>query len=293
MKIIVHLLFSFSVVMLFSCNDHDNAAHPDKTSNDPVKIDNLGVAINYTDSKTGDTALIFIHGWGINHSYWASQVPYFSGHYRVITLDLPGFGQSGKNRNTWTVEDYTRDIGAILKQLAIKKAILVGHSMSGSIIVESALTYPDQVIGIVGIDNLKEIGLVVTPQMQKEWDAFYDTARKNFKPVISENMQGLFAPSTADSIKKRVTDDITGSDPAIAIACLQNLDKYPFVQKLQSLHKTIYLVNSDHTPTDMLAFQKNNISFRLLNVGPTGHYPMLEKPGVFNSLLQKAIAEMK
>lgn len=293
MKHVLHLLFISLMAMLIACSNADKAPDAGNASPDPVKIDNQGVGINYTDSRKGDTALIFIHGWGINHTYWASQVAYFSSRYRVITLDLPGFGQSGKNRNTWTVEDYTRDIGAILKQLAIKKTILVGHSMSGSIIVEAALTYPDQVIGIAGVDNLKDIGLVVTPAMKKEWVAFYDTARKNFKPVISDNMQGLFAPSTADSIKKRVMHDITGSDPDIAITCLQNLDTYPFVQKLQSVHKTIYLVNSDHTATDTLAFQKNNIRFRLFNVGPTGHYPMLEKPDLFNSLLEQAIAEMK
>ncbi|WP_165823994.1 alpha/beta fold hydrolase [Pseudochryseolinea flava] len=276
-----------TVILLFQISCSTN------NKNEKVEIDNQGVHIHYTDSKHGDTALLFIHGWGINQTYWANQVAHFSKNFRVVTLDLPGFGQSGKNRESWTVEDYTSDINKVLTDLDLKNVILVGHSMSGSIIVETALTHPDRIIGIIGIDNLKNVGTVMTPEVEKEWSTFYDSARKNFKATVSKDIHYLFTPRTDSAIQKRVTDDIFSSDTVIAIACLENLDKYPFSEKLKSLRKPLYLINSNYTPTDTAAFKQNEIDYNLLVIDSTGHYPMLEKPKDFNTLLEKAVNEIQ
>lgn len=292
MNLLKNFLAVFLVLTFYSCQNADTTS--ETTITHKIEIDNRGVNIDYEDSETGDTVLLFIHGWGINQTYWKNQVAWFSKKYRVVTLDLPGFGKSGKNRKSWTVENFSRDISAVLTKLDLKNVILIGHSMSGAIAVETALTNPTRIIGVVGVDNCKDIGIVLTPKMEEEWGSFYKAARQNFKKTMSANMlQHLFSPSTDSTIKTRVTNDILNSDTTLAIDCLENADKYPFVEKLTSLKKTLYLINSDITPTDTIAFKKNNIDYYLLNIGPTGHYPMLEKPDKFNSLLQKAIDRIR
>jgi len=88
-------------VLQFSCSNKPKGS----TENDkPIKIFDQGVNIVYSDSGKGDTTLLFVHGWGLNRSYWSNQVKYFDKKYRVVTIDLPGFGQSGKNRNIWNTE---------------------------------------------------------------------------------------------------------------------------------------------------------------------------------------------
>lgn len=280
------LLLLFLTVSLLSCNNNN----PKKMATAAtININNQGVDIDYTDSKLGDTVLLFIHGWGINKTYWADQVSCFAKKYRVVTVDLPGFGKSGKNRKSWTVNDYTEDIHALLTGLNLKNVILVGHSMSGAIIVETALQYPATVLGVVGVDNLKDIGLQVTPAMEEEWSNYYNKLRKQFKQVVAEDIKNLFAPATDTLVQKRVSIDILNADPTLAVDCLENLDKYPFLTKLQSCNKPLCLINSSYKPTDTLAFQKNKIKYHLLDMGATGHYPMIEKPNTFNLLLQKAI----
>jgi len=291
MKKVINIFFAGLLSgLLFSCNDSNSRK---VTSVEKVKIENNGVSIDYEDSKIGDTTLLFVHGWGINKTYWANQFDFFSKKYRVVTVDLAGFGKSGKNRKNWTVEEFAKDVSAILTGLDLKNVILVGHSMSGSIIVETAINNPARVIGIIGVDNFKNLGVVETPQSKEEAVNFYKAVRANYKEIVSEYVnQALFSPSTDSLIRKRVLNDILNSDSVIAVDCLEQGDKYQIDEKLKSLKRKLYLINSDFAPTDTLVFKKNNIDYNLFDIGATGHYPMLEKPDDFNSLLEKAIKEI-
>lgn len=284
--------FGFFLILQLSCNNpvSENKTAPAET----VKIENQGVAIDYDDTGKSDTTLVFVHGWGINKTYWGNQVDYFSKKYRVITLDLPGFGNSGKNRKTWTVQDFGKDVSAVITQLDLKNVILIGHSMSGAVVVETALHNPDRVIGLIGIDNFKNIAEEETPQSKKETADFYKAARKNFRQtVLPAVSQGLFSPATDSITRKRVLADIASSDTAIALNCLEQGDSYPLTPKLIESQRKIYLINSDYTPTDTTAFKAKKIDYDLLSIHATGHYPMIEKPNEFNLLLEQAIHKIE
>lgn len=283
-KISICLLLGFQ----FSCNNSDTNAKTELT--DKIKIENQGVDIAYDDSKNGDTTLLFIHGWNINKSYWTDQTTFFSKKYRVVALDLPGFGKSGKNRKSWTVEEYGKDITAVLNQLNLKNVIVIGHSMSGAIAVEAAINNPARIIGVVGVDNFTNFGAVQSLQEKEDVANAYKALRTNYKQIALQYAnQSLFSPSTDSLVRKRVINDFMNADSVIAVNCLEQNDKYQTDEKLKSLKKVIYLINSDFRPTDTLGFKKNRVNYYLLNIGPTGHYPMIEKPKDFNLLLQKAI----
>ncbi|SHN32975.1 alpha/beta fold hydrolase [Chitinophaga sp. CF418] len=285
----VTLLTILSVIQ-FSC--HQTGPQKEGAAGELVKISNHGVDISYDDSKKGDTTLLFVHGWCINKGYWKDQFDFFQPKYRVVAVDLPGFGTSGKNREKWTVEAYGEDLSAVMQQLDLKNVILVGHSMSGNIIVEAALHNKDRVIGLVGVDNFKNAGWDPT-QPDTAAANFYKGARQNYKAVVLPNVsQFLFSPTTDTLVKARVLNDIANADTVISIDCLERGDSYPGSDKLAALRKTIYLINSDYTPTDTAALTKKGITYVLLPIHGTGHYPMNENPSGFNTLLTAAIGEI-
>ena len=301
-----NLLLILAAVLLFSCNQSDTNT-PAKSDSpvkpvpvtqtatpQKIKIDNNGVNIEYDDTQTGDTTLLFVHGWGINKTYWTDQTAFFSKRYRVVAVDLPGFGTSGKNRTNWSVQEYAKDITAVLTKLDLKKVILIGHSMSGAIVLEAAIMNPDRVLNIVGVDNFKSVGTTLTPEEKEKMAAVYNEIRANFTAsVTSYANEGLFAPTTDPAIKKRVLNDMLSGDSTIAVDCMEYNDKYALEPKLITLNKTLYLVNSDFVATDTKGFRRLKIPFQIFNVGKTGHYPMLENPAKFNALLQQAIDKMK
>ncbi|WP_158561196.1 alpha/beta fold hydrolase [Emticicia sp. C21] len=300
MNRLIKLLVVIALILPIACTSPNNtystidsSAIPKDTAEN-FKVANKGVNIAYDDSKKGDTTLVFIHGWGINRTYWKNQDTAFAKHYRVVAMDLPGFGESGKNRKSWTVEDYANDVSAVLNGLDLKNVILVGHSMSGAIALETALDNQPRVIGLIGIDNFNSYGAKETPQTQKEIEEFFKKAKGNYKKTVSAYInQALFAPSTPKSIRKRVTDDIVNSDSTIALDCMEQSFPYPTDAKLKTLKMPLYLINSSANPTDTLAFRRNGIAYRFFNVGKTGHYPMIEKPEKFNALLTEAIKEIE
>lgn len=257
----------------------------------PPSIRSLGSNIAYTDTQKGDTTLLFVHGWGIHRGYWDNQLSYFKDRYRVVTIDLPGYGASGRQPRVWGPETYVQDIDSVVNALDLKNVILIGHSMSGATVVEAGVKHPGKFLGIVGVDNMKDVDMQTTPEMIAQWNQFYQAARKDFKGSIRGGIDALFASTTDSLIRRRVTDDILASDTTMTLECLEALDKYPFAQKLPQLKQPVFLVESAYVPTDTAAFTKLGVAYKFYDMGNVGHYPMLEDAGRFNRLLGEIVKE--
>jgi pimeloyl-ACP methyl ester carboxylesterase len=107
-----------------------------------------GVRIVYDDRGQGATALVFVHCWSCDRTFWREQADVFSDGYRVVTLDLAGHGESGKNRKTWTVAGLGGDVRAVVEKLGLKRVILVGHSMGGPVSLDAARQLRGRVVGV-------------------------------------------------------------------------------------------------------------------------------------------------
>lgn len=279
------IIFIFFIAFFTSCNQPDR--------NKPVDITRNDVPIAYNSCGDGDTTLLFVHGWCINKEYWEPQVKYFCPSYKVVAIDLPGFGESGKNRTSWNFDEYTEDIKAVIEQLDLKNVILIGHSMSGDIILNMSNKYPGLIAGIVGIDNLNEPESPMSAQQKNENDSFFHMLSSSFDSTVNNYMKPyLFQPTTDPAVVNRVMNNAFTTDSSIAINVLRSLTDISQNEKslMQGLSHKLYLVNSDVIPikTDSLTKYCRK-GFHAELVHATGHYPMIEKPAAFNIALQKVI----
>ena len=92
------------------------------------------IQIAYEVHGAGDPALIFVHGWSCDRSYWKGQLETFSKNFKVVAIDLAGHGESGLGRQAWTIEAFGADVEAVVEKLGLKRVILIGHSMRGDVI---------------------------------------------------------------------------------------------------------------------------------------------------------------
>lgn len=266
-----------------------------KTAPSEVRVDNNGVFVAHKSCGEGDTTLLFVHGWAIDQTYWSGQVEAFCPDYQVVTIDLPGHGSSGSDRDSWTVEDYAGDVKAVIDQLKLDNIILIGHSMAGDIILEAAINN-DKVIALVGVDNFKDVGTEYTEEIQAQISAFIDQLKTNFDTVATAYSKNyLFHPTTDSAVVNRVITNVVKTDSSIATTTLQKLFEYApkEADRLSQLDKKLYLINSDATPTDSAGLKATGVSYKILDMGATGHYPMVEAPEKFNSLLRQALDDIK
>lgn len=258
-----------------------------------ISIRDKQVEINYYQQGTGDTTLLFIHGWCIDGTYWKNQLEYFSKKYNVYAIDLPGFGKSKAVRTNWTIEEYANDVTAFIDKLNLRNVVIIGHSMAGDIMLHAALTNNPKISGIVGVDNFKSIDVVLTPEQKKQMTDFLPLLEKDFKnsaPVYADMM--LFHTTTSKDVKDRVKSDFANSNPVIGYETIMTLMQYAYAdaQRLEQLNYKLYLVNSDGSPTNEAGLKNHcKNSFHVEPVPATGHYPMIEKPAEFNLALEKVL----
>ena len=101
-----------------------------------------GNRIWYEVNGTSGTALVLVHGWTCDSTFWSHQVPAFSRHFRVLSVDLPGHGRSGKPDVRYDLSLFSRGVLAAMDAAKIDRAILIGHSMGLPVIRQVSLTHP-------------------------------------------------------------------------------------------------------------------------------------------------------
>ena len=91
-----------------------------------------GIELSYSIEGEGD-AVVLLHGWGCDKSIWKSSIEALQLHFRVVAVDFAGFGNSQEPDSVWGVEEYTRSVEALLRELDIQSPTLVGHSFGGRV----------------------------------------------------------------------------------------------------------------------------------------------------------------
>ena len=113
-----------------------------------MNLNYKNISINYSETGKG-TAVVLLHGFLENSTMWDFFVAEYSKKYRVITIDLLGHGTTGCLGYVHTMEDMADAVLAVLTELRIRKAILMGHSMGGYVALAFAELYGDMVKGLV------------------------------------------------------------------------------------------------------------------------------------------------
>jgi pimeloyl-ACP methyl ester carboxylesterase len=126
-------------------------AQPVVSDSRSVELD--GAKVHYTNYGKGDTALFFVHGWSCDETVWIEQAPVLAQQIRVITIDLPGHGQSEKPHVDYTMDLYVRAIDAVLRDANVDSVVLIGHSNGTPVVRQFYRKFPAKVRALVIVDG--------------------------------------------------------------------------------------------------------------------------------------------
>jgi pimeloyl-ACP methyl ester carboxylesterase len=107
-------------------------------------------AVAFVDVGSGDQTLLLVHGLASNAGFWRYTIPELvSAGYRVVAVDLPGFGKSDKGAYPYTMSFQAGVLARLIQTLDLGPVVYVGHSMGGQIGLTLALTRPELVDRLV------------------------------------------------------------------------------------------------------------------------------------------------
>jgi len=124
-------------------------------------VERDGVSLGYEVFGHGDPTILLLPTWTIVHSrFWKMQIPFLSRHYRVISYDGPGNGNSDRVTDParYSAESYAADAAAVLDVCQAERAIVVGLSLGAQYATRLATLHPSRVLGLILIGPAMELG---------------------------------------------------------------------------------------------------------------------------------------
>lgn len=246
-----------------------------------------GVPIRYHTEGRGEPALVFIHGWACDRGTWAEQVARFGAERQVIALDLAGHGESGRDRESWTIESLGEDVRAVVTALDVHRAVLIGHSLGGPVALEAASRMPERVVAVVGIDTFHNVDRKVDPSMARTLLARWE---KDFPSTAKQFVDAMLPAGSDPAIRQRLEDQFAAAPPAIALALLRAGTEYDQAAAFERVHVPIRAINTT-LPSDEAAGRRHSASFAIVDLSALklGHFPMLTAPQLFDQKLAETL----
>jgi pimeloyl-ACP methyl ester carboxylesterase len=245
-----------------------------------------GVPIAYEVHGQGSPALVLVHGWSCDRSYWQEQVDYLAPQYQLVLVDLAGHGESGLGRKDFTMAAFGADVAAVVDGLQLKSVVLVGHSMGADVVVEAAKLLPGKVAGLVWVDQYHSLDQFHTPE---QVDAFLEKFRKDFRGATTGFVRGMFGPDADPKLVDRISKDMASAPPAVGLSALRNtlLNGPNIPPALAVLKLPVVTINADRDPTDHESLQRHGV--KAFVMPDIGHFAMAEDAPRFNRSLDSVV----
>jgi pimeloyl-ACP methyl ester carboxylesterase len=252
-----------------------------------------GVSIAYDVRGAGDPTLVFVHCWACDRTFWKEQVDVFAEDHRVVTLDLAGHGESGREREAWSVLGLAGDVEAVVDELGLERVVLVGHSMGGPVSLEAARRMPGRVLGVACIDTLHDLSARFPKELAEQLVALY---RADYAGTMAASVGYMF-PFARPELESWVAERASLADPEGTIALLADFTDLDLPSVARQLRVPVRCVNVEPVegygqPTNIEGNQEL-LDFDARLIGGVGHYVQLERPAELNDALRWAIGEIE
>jgi YbgC/YbaW family acyl-CoA thioester hydrolase len=251
------------------------------------------------DLQGSGPAVVFLHGYALDHSMWRHQMANLAG-YRRIAADLRGMGHSDAPDLGYSMATYADDVIALLDQLGVKQAVLVGLSMGGYVAFEVVRRFRHRVRGLVLMDTRADPDTV---EVRRQRDVNSVTARDGGSAAIAEHLLprllGRTTLATAPQTVERVRALMAKTSMAGIIGALGAMrdrpDSTPLLAALGDIPTLVVAGAEDQIspPAQMEAMAATipGATFRV--IADAGHLPPVEQPLATTRLLAEFLDRLQ
>lgn len=259
--------------------------------------------------------IVFCNGLGCSTFYWDHIYTYFKKKYRVILFDWRAHGRSAQPQDpeNMTVENLLDDLEAVMNELKIRKAVLVGHSMGTQLIYDFYANHRKRVIALVScfgtfgkpLDTFYNTGLAKHVfQLIYHFNTNFPRAAAQIGKLMGSNplwfqigsALKMMNPGLVDKrILKEYMDHITSLDPVMLaklVKSLQTHDTEPVLKTIQV--PTLIIAADDDTFTPVWVSKKKHHLIphsELMIIKKASHVALAEQPELINLRMEKFLKE--
>lgn len=248
-----------------------------------VSVNGIEIAYllaDFTDPwKKEKEYLILLHGWmGCKHS-WVRQIPHFARDFVVIAPDLRGFGESSKPPKGYALEEYVRDLEALMDALGVERAHLLGQSFGGVIAQMFAISRPKRAQSLILWATRSE------STGSTDIEAVAEFIGREGMDAFAEFFAGQYADETEPEITEWNKKLVASGEPHVAIETLREVSRVNLTSQLGKIKAPTLILASRGDiviPFEYAEKMKKNIANSTLYEYNGSHGAYLKSPDECN-----------
>jgi 3-oxoadipate enol-lactonase len=247
-----------------------------------VYLVHSGGELIYAEATGTGTPVVLCHGLGGNHAIWWRQVDEFARRHRVVTWDQRGFGNSTTRTGDVSITAAAADLLAILGELDLRGACLVGQSMGAFAALRAAVTDDSRIGALIISTSLAGAPARHTSALNA---ALGTRSGRDQHPVISD----AFSAAHPDLVVLYNLISSFGRKPASA-AMIEHMARAVFTDdELAGLPVPVHLVAAEHDEfcsPDVMELTRRRFRSATLDILPgASHSAYYEDPASWNGLV--------
>jgi pimeloyl-ACP methyl ester carboxylesterase len=264
-----------------------------------LDIDGVRIYVEEQNPESAQATLVFIHGFGGSTFSWRHNAPFFASQgYRVVSLDMKGFGLSYKDfASDYSHPAQARLLAEVLARLGADQAYLVGHSMGTSVMLHFAHLYPEKVLGLISVDGAVSLdggfvrisSLLNFGPFRRIGEVFltrYVTRERVGKLLESASHQDIATAEVVDGYYNRL---VIGQWAQSLLAMTRDMHKNTATFPLEDITFPMLIFWGEQdtwvTRTEIDKWRDKIPSAEFHVIPETGHMLMEEEPDLFNNMV--------
>jgi pimeloyl-ACP methyl ester carboxylesterase len=257
------------------------------------------VHIHYENYGAGPEALVFIHGWACDLTFWRGQEPLYTNPlHRSLLIDLPGHGLSDKPHRAYPIEFFARAIEAVMRDAQVERAVLIGHSLGGPISYAFLRLFPEKATGLVLVDAFVSRHMAGPPDRAATAAYFAKIARGLSGPAgeraFAQRVESCFSEQTPESLRAEIRAKMYATPKHVRIAALSSISSLhpPPPDETFDLPAIAIQAAELHTQERFELMHTIFTRMQLDRWEGAGHFLMLEDPARFNREIEQFLASV-
>ena len=258
-----------------------------------------GLRVHYESYGAGPEALVFIHGWACDLTFWRGQQPLYDHPDRcALLIDLPGHGSSDKPHRAYPIEFFARAVEAVMRDAEIERAVLIGHSLGGPIAYAFLREFPEKASALVLVDAFVSRHMA-GPANRAAAAAHFAQVARSLKGAAGERnfadrVESCFSKQTPDALRAEIRAKMAATPKYVRIAALSSISSLRPPSDDETFDLPALAIQAAE-PGTQARFELMRSIFPRLQLNSwegAGHFLMLEDPQRFNAEVEQFLAAL-